>query len=428
MLLHSVDSKLLNFQNNIFINKMNKYIIDNCNPCYELLNLNIQGPQGPCGERGPQGATGERGPVGSGALGFYGSFYDVSSHVIPPETVIAIPYNSTLEANGISIQNDSSGNPTEIYFENTAVYNIQFSSQLFKKGANRDNVFIWLRLNGSDIPISNTGFDLEGGASDPLYLAAWNFVFTLNADDRLQLMIYNTSKNEDIFIKYQDASGVLPAVPSTILTVTQVMNTQIGPTGALGPTGPLGMPGPTGPPGPQGPTGPEGGPPGPTGAQGATGPMRTTFYGSFYDVSTQAYSVTPIALRYNRTDISNGVYITNNSLGVPTRITFDNSGVYNIQFSAQVSKSDSGNDDLDIWLKYNENDVDWTNTQVTVIGNSGKVVTAWNFFVRVNNPLDYYELYWYTPDSAMSIIAINPQGSPTRPGTPSVILTVNQIN
>ena len=68
-----------------------------------------------------------------------------------------------------------------------------------------------------------------------------------------------------------------PAVPSIIVTATQVMYQQVGPTGNTGPTGPQGIVGPTGSQGIQGdagPTGPQGatGPTGPQGIQGDLGP------------------------------------------------------------------------------------------------------------------------------------------------------------
>jgi hypothetical protein len=44
-----------------------------------------------------------------------------------------------------------------------------------------------------------------------------------------------------------NSSGSIPAVPSLIVTVQQVMYTQLGPTGFTGPTGVTGITGPTGP-------------------------------------------------------------------------------------------------------------------------------------------------------------------------------------
>jgi hypothetical protein len=106
-----------------------------------------------------------------------------------------------------------------------------------------------------------------------------------------------------------------------------------------------------------------------------------------------------------------------------SKITFAQGGTYNIQFSAQADKTDSGNDDFEIWLTKNSRDVDFSNTAVTINGNNAKVVASWNFFVTVSEG-DYVELNWASADSDLRLYA-QPAGS--RPGIPSVILTVNQI-
>ena len=61
------------------------------------------------------------------------------------------------------------------------------------------------------------------------------------------------------------------------------------------------------------------------------------YHGSFYSLVDQYYSANiQKAMEFEVTDLSNGVSITNNGLNRPTRITFDNLGVYNIQLSAQL--------------------------------------------------------------------------------------------
>jgi len=142
------------------------------------------------------------------------------------------------------------------------------------------------------------------------------------------------------------------------------------------------------------------------------------FYGSFYSNQTQngggGYAVT-----LNNTVASKGVSITANS-----RITFAHPGVYNIAFSSQLDKTDSGTDLAEFWLKKNGVDVPWSNTIVELDGNNAKVVAAWNFFETITTPGHYLELYWYSSDTASRLYA---QPANSRPGIPSVILTVNQV-
>jgi hypothetical protein len=81
---------------------------------------------------------------------------------------------------------------------------------------------------------------------------------------------------------------------------------------------------------------------------------------------------------------------------------------------------------VDIWLCKNGSPVANTNTQITLTGNDGKHVAAWNFFVNAAAG-DYYELCWSSPDAQVFLNYVAAASSPTRPAIPSVILTVNKV-
>jgi hypothetical protein len=151
--------------------------------------------------------------------------------------------------------------------------------------------------------------------------------------------------------------------------------------------------------------------------------VNPKWYGSFYSTQDQtnagATSVNKMTL--NTTDLSNGVSVVSNS-----RITIANAGVYNIAFSAQIFKDDGGTDRIDIWLQKNGQNVANTNTEVQIVGNDGRSIAAWNFFVNAAAG-DYYELCWHSSDTQLYLESIAAQSSPSRPATPSVILTVNQV-
>ena len=145
--------------------------------------------------------------------------------------------------------------------------------------------------------------------------------------------------------------------------------------------------------------------------------------GSFYSTADQANAGATATnkMTYNVTDISNGVSIVSNS-----RITIANAGVYNIAFSAQLEKTDAGDDAVQIWLQKGGVNVANSATEVTIVGNNGKFVAAWNFFVQAAAG-DYYELCWHSTDTAVSLQAQAAMSNPSRPAIPSVILTVNQV-
>jgi hypothetical protein len=152
----------------------------------------------------------------------------------------------------------------------------------------------------------------------------------------------------------------------------------------------------------------------------------TGSYGSFYDTTTQTNPVgnVPRSMSLNTTDITNGVSISGSTNPYNTYIKTENAGIYNIQFSAQVEKTDSGTDVITIWLRKNGIDLTDSATKLTLSGNGTKVVAAWNWFVS-SAANDYYQIIWVSADTGMRLYSepIN-----DTPGIPSVILTVNRVD
>ena len=148
---------------------------------------------------------------------------------------------------------------------------------------------------------------------------------------------------------------------------------------------------------------------------------RQGYCGSFYDTTTQTNLLPINKIKMNATSISDGVQVVDQ-----TKITFLHAGRYNLQFSLQLDKSDSGTDDLELFLMSEGVVVPWSNTKVTLAGNNAKAVAAWNF-VTEQLAGTYVELAWYSADSSTFIHAEPASTSPTRPGIPSVIITVTQV-
>jgi hypothetical protein len=153
----------------------------------------------------------------------------------------------------------------------------------------------------------------------------------------------------------------------------------------------------------------------------------TGSYGSFYDTTTQTNPVANIArsMSFNSTDITNGVSISGSTSPFNTYIKTTNAGVYDIQFSAQVDKTDGGTDDIVIWLRKNGIDLTDTATTLTLPTNNSKVVAAWNWFVT-SAANDYYQIIWRSDDNDLRLLA--EPISVDHPGIPSVILTVNRVD
>lgn len=151
--------------------------------------------------------------------------------------------------------------------------------------------------------------------------------------------------------------------------------------------------------------------------------IYTPRYGAFYSNVDQTNPVanTARAMTFNNTSSANGVSIVSNS-----QITINKPGVYSIQFSAQVSKTGGGTGYADIWLNKNGTPVDWTNSTVPVVSGS-PVIAAWNFVENVTVANTYYEIMWSSADTLVSLDAVAANTNPTRPGIPSVIVTVTPV-
>ena len=152
-------------------------------------------------------------------------------------------------------------------------------------------------------------------------------------------------------------------------------------------------------------------------------PGQSLYLGAFYSSLTQTNPIANVARQMTfdgAESFNNGITIVSNS-----RITIANNGIYNIQFSAQIDKTDSGTDDIDIWLSKNNVNLAYTNTQLTLQPQSAKQVAAWNWIVQATAG-DYFEINWSSIDTGMRLLAVGTQIDPARPAVPSVILSVTQ--
>jgi hypothetical protein len=152
----------------------------------------------------------------------------------------------------------------------------------------------------------------------------------------------------------------------------------------------------------------------------------TGSYGSFYDTTIQTnVASTARSMSLNTTDITNGVSISGSTNPFNTYIKVANAGVYDIQFSAQVDKTDSGTDEIWIWIRKNGTDISDSTTSVQLQGNGAHYVAAWNFFVNAAAG-DYFQLMWYSPDANVRLHAESAFG--IVPGIPSLIVTANRVD
>jgi hypothetical protein len=145
--------------------------------------------------------------------------------------------------------------------------------------------------------------------------------------------------------------------------------------------------------------------------------------GTFYDTTTQTIlSGASASLTLDTAVIQDGVTVASNS-----RITVTRTGIYNLQFSAQLSTPGGGSPDVHIWLRKNGTNIANSNTGVVMQNSNQKQVAAWNF-VESLIAGDFLELVAYL-NGGSSVLFLAEAAGPTNGGVgvPSIIVTMTQI-
>jgi hypothetical protein len=154
--------------------------------------------------------------------------------------------------------------------------------------------------------------------------------------------------------------------------------------------------------------------------------------GSFYDSVTQTLTgganvAVPMILGTTDPLATNGVSVVSDGVNL-TRITFANTGIYNIMFSSQFTNSGGTGQTVDIWLRKNGStaaaNVPDTNGKIHLQSNQNYVMAMWNYFIAINAG-DYSQLMWTATSTNITMVA--EAATAVHPATPSVIVTVNQV-
>ena len=150
------------------------------------------------------------GNAGGRYLAFpYGAFSSDQDQTTTANTATLMTLNTTDFSNGVSI------NTSKITVEYAGIYNLQFSVQLQNLDNAPQDVFIWLKQNGTDITGSTglVGLPARKSAGVPFHdIKGWNYFLSLNANDYVQ--IYWSTTDADVTIQTYPASGT-PTKPST---------------------------------------------------------------------------------------------------------------------------------------------------------------------------------------------------------------------
>jgi hypothetical protein len=159
-----------------------------------------------------------------------------------------------------------------------------------------------------------------------------------------------------------------------------------------------------------------------------TATTTTPAYGQFYSNISQTVASpnTEYRFAFNNTDLSSNVSLGSGASN--SRIIINQTGLYNIQFSAQVDKALGGGTTASatIWFKKNGTAVPDSAGFVTLDQNL-QVVQSWNILANVANVGDYYEIAYAASATVFSFPTIAANGTVGYPASPSIIVTVTPV-
>ena len=154
-----------------------------------------------------------------------------------------------------------------------------------------------------------------------------------------------------------------------------------------------------------------------------------TAYGQFWSNVTQTVANvnTEYRFTFNNTDVING-NIALGSGASNSRIIINQTGIYNIQFSAQVDKALGGGTTASstIWFKKNGTAIPDSAGFVTLDQNL-QVVQSWNILANVTTVGDYYEIAYAANATVFSFPTIPANVVSGAPASPSIIVTVTPV-
>lgn len=151
----------------------------------------------------------------------FGYFSDSTTQTATlANTAYYIKYNTVEVANGMTLANNTLGDPSRITVSEDGVYEIGYSVQLNKSGGPALDISIWATLNrengGGNIPRSNNAITLTNNSVDittffKLYLA-------LHAGDYVEFAWSGTGSGATLTANPAGVSPTRPADPSVVVT------------------------------------------------------------------------------------------------------------------------------------------------------------------------------------------------------------------
>lgn len=146
------------------------------------------------------------------------SFEDFTTqNLVSANTPAVVTFNTTDWATNVTLVSGS-----QLQVTNAGKYNFQFSIQFGCTSVQLQDVYVWLRKNGTDIGGSAglVSVPSSHGGVDGHAIVGWNFFLDLAASDYIQLVW--TSASTTVNIRTLPVGASWPSTASVVMTINQV--------------------------------------------------------------------------------------------------------------------------------------------------------------------------------------------------------------
>lgn len=142
--------------------------------------------------------------------------YTTSTHsAASANTAYAITWENTAYSEDIAVDDTVT---SRINFARTGTYQIDFSAELVSTNSSAKSIYIWPRINGTDIPYSTIVTTVTNNGDKTV--VSRSGVFEITAGDYLEAMFAVT--DTALTIDGSAATAFAPAAPSATIAVTQL--------------------------------------------------------------------------------------------------------------------------------------------------------------------------------------------------------------
>lgn len=146
----------------------------------------------------------------------YAAFYTTDTlTAASTDTATLIDWDNTAVSVGISIDGT---NASRLVFANAGTYQIDFTCELQSGNSNSKTIYIWPRINGTDVPFSTMVHSVKNSGESKVISRSG--IFEVETDDYLEAVFAVTDTG--LTIDGSAATAFSPAAPSASIIISEL--------------------------------------------------------------------------------------------------------------------------------------------------------------------------------------------------------------